>query len=80
MFALRALTQTKLEDNLLLSVKASQVPFELHWYAMWFNYNAKLKCKELLLQEDWTVKQIRRAETLEDYLKTIDYPWLFELV
>ncbi len=51
-----------------------------HGNAMWFNYNAKLKCKELLLQEDWTVKQIRRAETLDDYFKTLDYEGLNELI
>lgn len=51
-----------------------------HGNAMWFNYNAKLKCKELLLKENWEVEIIRRAETLKDYFKTMDYEGLSELV
>jgi diaminopimelate decarboxylase len=47
-----------------------------HGYAMGFNYNGKLRSKELLLQPDGSVKQIRRAETLEDYFATVDYPGL----
>jgi len=47
-----------------------------HWNAMWFNYNAKLKCKELLIKEDWQVELIKRAETLEDYFATTDYEGL----
>ena len=31
---------------------------------------------ELLLKEDGTVKQIRRAETPQDYFATLDYPGL----
>ncbi|MDR3181858.1 MAG: diaminopimelate decarboxylase, partial [Planctomycetaceae bacterium] len=34
-----------------------------HGYSMGFQYNGKLRCAELLLQEDGTVRQIRRAET-----------------
>jgi len=51
-----------------------------HGYAMWFNYNAKLRCKELLLKEDGTVKLIRRAENLKDYFKTLDYDKLTDLL
>ncbi len=47
-----------------------------HGYAMGFNYNGKLRSKELLLMESGEVKQIRRAETLEDYFATLDYPGL----
>ncbi|MCL2154440.1 MAG: diaminopimelate decarboxylase [Leptospirales bacterium] len=43
-----------------------------HGYAMGFNYNGKLRSAELLLREDGSVKQIRRAETVNDYLATID--------
>jgi diaminopimelate decarboxylase len=43
-----------------------------HGYAMGFNYNGKLRSAELLLKEDGSVKQIRRAETIDDYLATID--------
>ena len=35
-------------------------------------YNGKLRSAELLLKEDGTVEEIRRAETLEDYFATID--------
>lgn len=44
-----------------------------HWYAMWFQYNGKLRCSELLLKSDWDVKLIRRAETIDDYLSTLDF-------
>ncbi len=42
-----------------------------HGHSMGFNYNGKPRCAELLLQEDRTVKMIRRAETTEDLLQTI---------
>lgn len=46
-----------------------------HGYSMGYNYNGKLKCAELLLKEDGSVKLIRRAETLSDYFSTLDiYP------
>lgn len=51
-----------------------------HWNAMWFNYNAKLKCKELLIKEDWEIELIKRAETLDDYFKTTDYKPLTEIL
>ena len=51
-----------------------------HWNAMWFNYNAKLKCKELLLEENWNIEVIKRAETLNDYFSTTDYPNLTKLL
>jgi len=47
-----------------------------HGYAMGFNYNGKLRSAELLLKEDGTVKQIRRAETMDDYFATIDFSGL----
>jgi len=43
-----------------------------HGFAMGYNYNGKLKSAELLLQEDGTVRKIRRAETPEDYFATLD--------
>jgi diaminopimelate decarboxylase len=45
-----------------------------HGYAMGFNYNGKLRSAELLLQEDGSVRQIRRAETLDDYFATVEFP------
>lgn len=41
-----------------------------HGIAMGFQYNGRLLPAELLLCEDGTVKLIRRAETVEDYLRT----------
>jgi len=43
-----------------------------HGYAMGFNYNGKLRSAELLLREDGSVMQIRRAETADDYFATLD--------
>jgi diaminopimelate decarboxylase len=43
-----------------------------HGRAMGFNYNGKLRCGELLLRPDGTIKQIRRAETVDDYFATLD--------
>ena len=43
-----------------------------HGFAMGYNYNGKLRSAELLLQEDSSVKMIRRAETPADYFATFD--------
>ena len=47
-----------------------------HGYAMGFNYNGKLRSAELLLREDGSIKLIRRAETVDDYFKTLDFSTL----
>ena len=44
-----------------------------HGYSMGYNYNGKLRSKELLLCEDGSVKLIRRAETPKDYFATFDF-------
>jgi Diaminopimelate decarboxylase len=44
-----------------------------HGYAMGFNYNGKLRSAELLLREDGSVVEIRRAETVDDYFRTLDF-------
>ena len=44
-----------------------------HGHAMGFNYNGKLRSAELLLREDGSVVQIRRAETPADYFATLDF-------
>ena len=44
-----------------------------HGHAMGFQYNGKLRSAELLLEEDGSVRQIRRAETLDDYFATLDF-------
>lgn len=46
-----------------------------HGFAMGYNYNGKLKSAELLLREDGSVVQIRRAETPEDYFATLEGFW-----
>ena len=44
-----------------------------HGHAMGFNYNGMLRSAELLLQENGTLRLIRRAETIEDYFATLVY-------
>lgn len=44
-----------------------------HGHSMGFNYNGKLRSAEYLLQEDGSVEQIRRAETLDDYFATLEF-------
>jgi diaminopimelate decarboxylase len=44
-----------------------------HGHAMGFNYNGKLRSRELLLRQDGQVVEIRRAETVEDYFATLDF-------
>ncbi len=46
-----------------------------HGFAMGYNYNGKLKSAELLLREDGTVTEIRRAETVDDYFATLEGFW-----
>ena len=43
-----------------------------HGFAMGYNYNGRLWCAELLLKEDGSVEEIRRAQTLNDYFATLD--------
>ena len=44
-----------------------------HGHAMGFQYNGRLRPKELLLRTDGSVALIRRAETNEDYFRTLDF-------
>jgi diaminopimelate decarboxylase len=43
-----------------------------HGYAMGFQYNGKLRSAELLVTPGGKVRQIRRAETMDDYLGTVE--------
>lgn len=43
-----------------------------HSRAMGFNYNGKLRCGELLLRPDGSIKEIRRRETICDLFATLD--------
>ncbi len=47
-----------------------------HGHSMGYNYNGKLRSAEVLLHEDGSFDQIRRAETPADYFATLDYPGL----
>ncbi len=40
---------------------------------MGFNYNGRLRPKELLLRTNGSVELIRRAESIEDYLATLNF-------
>ncbi len=44
-----------------------------HGIAMGFNYNGRLRPKELLLRQDGRVELIRRAETMDDYFSTLHF-------
>ncbi|NHI67866.1 diaminopimelate decarboxylase [Lactococcus formosensis] len=43
-----------------------------HGFSMGYQYNAKLRSAELLLQQDGSARMIRRAERPEDYFATLD--------
>ncbi len=44
-----------------------------HGYGMGSNYNGRLRHAELMFEEDNTVRLIRRGETYEDYVKTLQF-------
>jgi diaminopimelate decarboxylase len=44
-----------------------------HGHAMGFNYNGRLRPKELLLRTDGSVELIRREETVADYFTTLNF-------
>lgn len=44
-----------------------------HGFSMGYNYNGKLRSAEVLVHEDGSFTQIRRAETPEDYFATLDF-------
>ena len=44
-----------------------------HGFSMGYNYNGKLRSAEILLKENGETKEIRRAETPEDYFATLDF-------
>jgi diaminopimelate decarboxylase len=44
-----------------------------HGHAMGFNYNGRLRPKELLLRPNGVVELIRREETVEDYFATLNF-------
>ncbi len=58
-----------IEDQDLLLIHDSGA----HGHAMGFNYNGRLRPKELLLGEDGRVELIRREEKIEDYFATFEF-------
>ncbi len=44
-----------------------------HGFSMGYNYNGRLRSAEVLLREDGSFRQIRRAETPADYFATLDF-------
>jgi diaminopimelate decarboxylase len=44
-----------------------------HGHSMGFNYNGRLRPKELLLRTNGSVELIRRAESVEDYFATLNF-------
>lgn len=63
----RALPEVKEGDTLVIHDTGA------HGYSMGFNYNAKLRHAEYLLTEEGELKLIRRAETYDDYVKTLRF-------
>lgn len=59
----------KIEEGDLLAIHDTGA----HGHAMGFQYNARLRPKELLLRADGSVELIRRAETVDDYFATLNF-------
>ena len=62
----RLLPETKIGDVLVIHDTGA------HGLSMGYNYNGKLRCKEVLYCQDGSFKMIRRAETVRDYFATLD--------
>lgn len=63
----RALPKIEIGDTIVIHDTGA------HGHSMGFSYNGKLKSAELLLREDASVIEIRRAETVEDYFATLNF-------
>lgn len=63
----RKLPKTEINDLLIIHDTGA------HGHAMGFNYNGRLRPKELLLKKDGSVELIRREETEEDYFATLSF-------
>ena len=62
----RMLPRTEIGDLLVIHDTGA------HGLSMGYNYNGKLRCKEVLWWEDGGFELIRRAETPRDYFATLD--------
>ena len=63
----RALPEAEVGDLLIIHDTGA------HGYSMGFNYNGRLRPKELLLRQDGSVELIRREEMIEDYFATLTF-------
>ncbi|OFI47767.1 diaminopimelate decarboxylase [Floricoccus penangensis] len=61
----RMMPEIKIGDTLLIHDAGA------HGFSMGYQYNAKLRSAEILLQEDGSPRMIRRAEVPEDYFATL---------
>jgi diaminopimelate decarboxylase len=59
----------KIEDGDILYIHDTGA----HGHSMGFNYNGKVRPKELMLREDGRVELIRREETLQDLFATLTF-------
>ncbi|MGI6655557.1 MAG: diaminopimelate decarboxylase [Desulfobulbus sp.] len=59
----------RIDDGDLLIIQDSGA----HGHAMGFNYNGRLRPRELLLRGNGQVRLVRRAETLDDYFATLRF-------
>lgn len=62
----RMLPKTEMGDLLVIHDTGA------HGLSMGYNYNGKLRCKEVLYKQDGSFQLIRRAETPRDYFATLD--------
>ena len=62
----RAFPEIKVGDLLVIHDTGA------HGFSMGYQYNAKLRSAEILLQEDGKTRLIRRAEKPADYFATLD--------
>ena len=63
--------QNNIEDSEFSVNTLAQELADAYGFSMGYNYNGKLRSAELLLKEDGSVELIRRAETPEDYFRTL---------
>jgi len=67
-FAIQRLLPEIIEEDILVIHDTGA-----HGHSMGFNYNGRLRPKELLLRTDGTVELIRREETVEDHFATLKF-------
>jgi diaminopimelate decarboxylase len=63
----RALPATQVGDIMVIHDAGA------HGHSMGFQYNGRLRSAELLFDDDGQFRQIRRAETYDDYFATVDF-------